>query len=296
MSPRQQTSLTPFSPLGSRTPLPLDIAFGLRQEGLARKLEFVGLGIHANEFDVDLVPLLEPGLLHGLETLVVDFGDVEQRILSGHDLDKRTECHDRTDLSVVGFAHLRDGGNGLDPGQSPVEGLLVDTEDVDDTLVVDLCDGDGGVGCLLDVLDHLSAGADYRADHILRDGDLYDTRHAGFVVRPRFGDALGDLSEDVHTSLSSLLECRSEDFVGESVDLDVHLRGGDTVLGTGHLEVHVTEVVLISEDVGEHGPLAGCGVGDQSHGDTRDGFLDLHAGIHQGEGSGADGGHRRGAV
>ena len=62
------------------------------------------------------------------------------------------------------------------------------------------------------------------------------------------------------------------------------------------LEVHVAQVVLIAQDVRQHGPFAGFGIGDQPHGDTRHGFAELHAGVHQREGSGADRGHRRRAV
>ncbi len=44
-----------------------------------------------------------------------------------------------------------------------------------------------------------------------------------------------------------------EHLVAESVALDVHLGGGDALGGSGYLEVHVAEVVLIAEDVGEYG-------------------------------------------
>jgi hypothetical protein len=37
------------------------------------------------------------------------------------------------------------------------------------------------------------------------------------------------------------------------VDLDVHLQRGDAVFGTGHLEVHVAEVIFVTEDVGQDG-------------------------------------------
>ena len=46
------------------------------------------------------------------------------------------------------------------------------------------------------------------------------------------------------------------DLFGDAVDLDVHLQGGDTALGTGHLEVHVAEVIFVTQDVGQHGEVA----------------------------------------
>ena len=53
----------------------------------------------------------------------------------------------------------------------------------------------------------------------------------------------------METALTCLLECLGEHIVAESVDLDIHLASGNTVAGTGYLEVHVAKVVLIAEDV-----------------------------------------------
>ena len=40
---------------------------------------------------------------------------------------------------------------------------------------------------------------------------------------------------------------------GDALDLDVHLQGRDTVGGTRHLEVHVAQVIFVTQDVGQHG-------------------------------------------
>lgn len=82
----------------------------------------------------------------------------------------------------------------------------------------------------------------------------------------------------------------------QTVALDIHLGSGQTVLRTGGLEVHIAQVVLIAENVGEHGILVFAGVLDETHGNTRDGLLDGHTGIHQGQRTGANGCHRRRTV
>ena len=41
------------------------------------------------------------------------------------------------------------------------------------------------------------------------------------------------------------------------MDLDVHLEGGDTFGGTSALEVHITEVVFETLDIGEDGVMVG---------------------------------------
>ena len=62
----------------------------------------------------------------------------------------------------------------------------------------------------------------------------------------------------------------------------------------GHLEVHVAEGVLGSEDVGE-GDVAVVDL-DQAHGDAADRRLDRHAGVHQRQARCAHRRHRRGPV
>ena len=69
------------------------------------------------------------------------------------------EGDDRTDLAVVGLADLRNRNDSLDAVQRAVERGLVLSEDVHDALVVHLRDGDGRARSLLDVLNHLAAGA-----------------------------------------------------------------------------------------------------------------------------------------
>ena len=65
----------------------------------------------------------------------------------------------------------------------------------------------------------------------------------------------------------------------------------NTVLRTRYLEVHVAQVVFVTEDVGEDGIFVFTCVLDKTHGDTRYGVLDLHTGIHQGQRAGAYGSH-----
>ena len=59
--------------------------------------------------------------------------------------------------------------------------------------------------------------------------------------------------------------------------------------GADHLEIHVAEMILIAEDVGEDDHLVS--LLDQPHGDTGDRTFDRHAGIHQGHAAAADRGH-----
>ena len=61
-------------------------------------------------------------------------------------------------------------------------------------------------------------------------------------------------------------------------------------IGAGHLEVHVTEVILVAEDVGKNGEL--LAFLDETHGDTGHRRLGRHAGVHQRQARSADRRHR----
>src|ERR671936_319969 len=52
-------------------------------------------------------------------------------------------------------------------------------------------------------------------------------------------------------SAPGLVERLLEDLAGQAVDLDVHLQRADSAPRAGDLEVHVAEVVLVAEDVGQ---------------------------------------------
>ena len=86
----------------------------------------------------------------------------------------------------------------------------------------------------------------------------------------------------------------AHDVERDTGDLDVHLQSGDALVGAGHLEVHVAQVVFHPGDVGEHHVVVA--LFDETHGDAGHRAGDRHAGVHQSEGRGADAGHRAGAV
>ena len=78
-------------------------------------------------------------------------------------------------------------------------------------------------------------------------------------------------------------------FLRDPCDLDVHLEAGHAVARTGYLEVHVSEVILESQDIGEDRVIAV--LHDHAHSDTRYGLLDRYARIHKSKRARTDTGH-----
>ena len=233
-----------------------------------------------------------------LGLLPCDLADVEQALLSGKDLYECTEIEDGNNLSMVYLADLGDLADAHDPLVGLVHCILVVGSDVHDALSVDLVDVDLCTGLRLDLLDGLATLSDDSTDEVLVDLEGLDARNERLVVLAGLVHALAHLAKDVHAALMSLCQSLFENLVGKTVPLDVHLGSGDTVLGTCNLEVHVSEVVLVAEDIGQD-CVAVIGmllVGDKAHGNSADHLLDGNAGVHEGEAASADGSLGRGTV
>src|SRR5690606_14693525 len=155
-------------------------------------------------------------------------------------------------------------------------------------------DVDGGLGFFTDATDGGAALADHVTDLVRVDLHGNHGRGVGRQFAARLGKHLVHLAEDVQTRFQSLVQRAFHDLFGDALDLDVHLQRGHAIGGTGNLEVHVAQVVFVTEDVGQNGKLVAFL--DQTHGDTGHRRLHRHASVHQGQRGAADGSHRRGTV
>ena len=223
---------------------------------------------------------------------------MKQSFLAGKNFDECSKIKDAHHLSVVNFTNLGDSADALDPVESLLHGVSVGAGHVNHTLGAasrkrDFVDGDGSACLFLNLLDGLTALSDHCTDEFSGDADFLDARYERLVVSARLGNGLEHLAHDVDTSLACLLECLCQHIIAEAVNFDIHLGCGDTVFGTGHLEVHVAEVILVAKDVGEDG-IAVIGVfsvGNETHGNTCNGLLDLHTCIHEGKAAATYGSH-----
>src|SRR6185503_18265387 len=104
------------------------------------------------------------------------------------------------------------------------DGLVVGRVDIDRPVVGDV---DLGAGFFNDFAYDLAAGADHFADLVGRNLDDLDARSVFAELTARFGQRLGHLAEDVHAAVLRLGERDAHDFLGDALDLDVHLQRGD---------------------------------------------------------------------
>ena len=111
---------------------------------------------------------------------------------------------------------------------------------------------------------------------------------------------LGHDREDLHTSVTVLLDRFERDVEGQTSDLKIELETCDAVGCTRYLEVHVAKVIFCAEDVGQEnafGYLTVCVLfSNKTGGDTCARCGDRDACIHQREATATDGSHRSRAV
>src|SRR5260370_39114352 len=131
----------------------------LVDRGLAAEVETT-LAVDLGRLDDDLVTDVGH-LLHPLDPMVGELGDVHQPVLVGEHLDEGAEGHDANDLALVDLAHLDLVGEALDPIDCLLTGLLVDRGDEDPAIVLDV---DLPTLLLADLPDHLTSRPDDVSD------------------------------------------------------------------------------------------------------------------------------------
>ena len=70
------------------------IALGFRLQHAVRELILARLGVNLHQLHLDFVALMQAGILHGVQTIPVDFRDMQQTILARHNLDEASVRHD----------------------------------------------------------------------------------------------------------------------------------------------------------------------------------------------------------
>ena len=93
-----------------------------------------------------------------------------------------------------------------------------------------------------------------------------------------------------------MFESASEDFLIDTLDLDIHLDCGDAFGRTCDFEVHIAKEVLKTLNVGKNCDFVAFFVLDKAHSDTCDGRFDGHACVHKSESAAANGCLRSRAV
>src|SRR5262249_49144983 len=208
--------------------------------------------------------------------LVGELRDVHQAVGARHDLDEGAEVDHAPHGAAVDLAYLGLGRESADAVDGLLDRVAVRGGHQDRAIVFDV---DRRARLLDDSTNRLAAGADQVADAIGLDAQRDNAGGIGGQLGARRSDRLIHDPEDVHAGGARLLEGLLHHRARHAADLDVHLSGGDAGAGPGALEVHVAEVVLVPEDVGEDAALAPFL--DEPHRHAGPRRLDRHTGLHE---------------
>ena len=83
----------------------------------------------------------------------------------------------------------------------------------------------------------------------------------------------------MHAPVARLSQRLAHDLLGDARDLDIHLQRSDPFARARDLEVHVAEVVFVTENVAEH--REALALEDEAHRNARGRVLERHAGVHE---------------
>src|SRR5689334_16923525 len=243
------------------------------------------LAVHFQHLHADHVAFLEL-VADALDALVRDLRDVHQAIAAREDRDEGAEVHQAHHLALVDAAHFDVRRDELDAPLRFAARLAADRRNLDGAVALDV---DGRARLFGDLADDRPTLADDVADLLRVDLDGDDRGRPLRHVLAGLADDPVHLIEDVQTAGARLIECHAHDLRRHAFDLDVHLERGHAIFRAGDLEVHVTEMIFVTEDVGEH--LEAAAFEHETHRHAGDGRFDRHSSIHQRQAGAADARH-----
>ena len=149
---------------------------------------------------------------------------MDETVLATHEVYKRTEIDEIDDLAVIDFADFsffNDAGNPLtcsfDLGN-------VGRRDLDKTFIIDVDLGASGSN---DFTNNLTTGTDDVADLRFVDLHGFDAWCVRRQFTAGFAQSFCHFTKDMRAAFLGLVQCRFEDFTGNTGNLDVHLHRGD---------------------------------------------------------------------
>ena len=201
---------------------------------------------------------------------------MHQAVFAGQDGDKSTEVDDTRHLTGVDLTHFRFSRDRLNHLDCGITRRRVLAKDLDRAVIIDV---DSRTRLFRDLTNRRATLADDVADLVLIH---FQRGHTGRVFRSDLTGRVQNrihLAEDVQSCLERLLQRTFHDLFVDTLDLDIHLQSRHALRGSRDLEVHVAKMVLVTENIGQHGKLVAFL--DQAHRNTRNRRRQWYTGSHQ---------------
>src|SRR5690606_6784582 len=143
-------------------------------------------------------------------------------------------------LYFIDLSNFRFKGNSLYSTNNFVDRFLFNSQDLNNTFFVLLFNNNGSTSLFLHLLNNFSTRPDDGPNEFSRDHYLHHFRSVSFYVCCRLINSLSNFLKNMQTTFSCLFQCIDHDLIRKSLDLYVHLAGGNPVRSSGDLEIHVS--------------------------------------------------------
>ena len=105
-----------------------------------------------------------------------------------------------------------------------------------------------------------ATGPDDRPNKLTVNRDLGNPWNMRTVVLARLRQGLVHFAQDMGATGRCLGQCLQEYFVGQTINLDIHLTSGDAFGCTGQFKVHIAQMIFITQNIRQY--LEAIPVGD----------------------------------
>ena len=170
-----------------------------------------------------------------------------ETILTRQDINKSTEIHNLGNLAFVNSTNFDFCNYHFDTSPGFITRCFFHRSNFNHTIIIDFNRCTGFFG---NRTDRRATFTNHVPDFL---GVNLESNQARRVFRhffTAFGDYLGHLTENGHAAFFCLIECFTHDFSGNAINLDIHLQCGNTFGSTGNFEVHITEMIFITQNIG----------------------------------------------
>src|SRR5690349_4338116 len=173
---------------------------------------------------------------------------MQQAILARQDADDGAKIQKLQHCSVVYPPYFNFRRDVFDTFSCQLAALRVDTCNHNGAIVRNI---DGGPRLFSKRTDHRPPFP-YDVTYFLGvDSDLDDTGSMfRDILAPSRQRLLHD-RENMYPSFPCLYQGSMQDLFGDPLNLDIHLQGSNAVFGTRHLEIHVAQVIFITQNITE---------------------------------------------
>ena len=211
-----------------------------------------------------------------VHALVGNLGDVQQTILAWQHADNCTEIEQLQHGAFIHSANFNLSRDVFNQLFGTLTSITINRGDGNRTVFLD-------VDACTSLLGNATNGCTTFANHVtdLFRVDLHGDHARGVGRQFAYAATCGLFhdTQNVHAAFTGLRQRNLHDLFGYALNLDVHLQCSHTILSTGNLEVHVAQVIFITQNVCEYRKLVVFL--DQAHGNTGHQLFQGNTCVHQ---------------